>query len=105
MRILPRATFRPMGTRRRRRLDAVLLALAVVVVGVVALAAGAAARTERITRLWAGAEVGWDAPPAGEVIDYDFRQHDRHGIFRDVPGLDPAVPSRSPRPAPHSQSS
>jgi hypothetical protein len=27
-----------------------------------------------------------------EVIDYDFGSQARHGIFRDVPGLDPAEP-------------
>jgi hypothetical protein len=26
------------------------------------------------------------------VIDYDFGSQARHGIFRDVPGLDPAEP-------------
>jgi hypothetical protein len=43
-----------MGTRRRRRLDAALLAAAVAGVAVAALAGGLAARTERVGRLWAG---------------------------------------------------
>jgi Predicted membrane protein (DUF2207) N-terminal domain len=82
-----------MGTRRRRRVDAALLAAAVVLVGAAAFAAGVAARTERISRLWAGAAVGGDgAARVAEVIDYDFGSQRRHGIFRDVPGLDPADP-------------
>jgi Predicted membrane protein (DUF2207) N-terminal domain len=82
-----------MGTRRRRRVDAALLAAAVVLVGAAAFAAGVAARTERISRLWAGAAVGGDgAARVAEVIDYDFGSQRRHGIFRDVPGLDPAGP-------------
>ncbi|HSR28912.1 MAG TPA: DUF2207 domain-containing protein, partial [Actinomycetes bacterium] len=82
-----------MRTRRRRRLDVALLAAVVAGVGVAALAGGLAARTERVGRLWAGAEV----VPGGaarivEVIDYDFGIQPRHGIFRDIPGLDPGDP-------------
>jgi Predicted membrane protein (DUF2207) len=82
-----------METRRRRRVDAAVLAGAVLVVGAVGLAAGVAGQTERISRLWAGAAVGGDgAARITEVIDYDFGSQRRHGIFRDVPGLDPARP-------------
>ena len=82
-----------MGTRRRRRIDAVLLAAAVLLVGVAAAAAAVAARTERIAGLWAGAQVAaGGAARIVEVIDYDFGSQPRHGIFRDVPGLDPADP-------------
>ena len=82
-----------MRTRRRRRIDVALLAAVVAGVGVAALAGGLAARTERVGRLWAGAEV----VPGGaarivEVIDYDFGIQPRHGIFRDIPGLDPGDP-------------
>ena len=43
---------------------------------------------ERISGLWAGGAIGSDGR-AGvvEVIDYDFGTQQRHGIFRDVPGL------------------
>jgi Predicted membrane protein (DUF2207) len=82
-----------MGTRRRRRLDAVLVAAAVAGVGVAALAGGLAARTERVGRLWAGTEVGaGGAARVVEVIDYDFGIQPRHGIYRDIPGLDPDDP-------------
>jgi Predicted membrane protein (DUF2207) len=82
-----------MGTKRRRRVDAVLLAAAVVLVGVVAFAGALVAAGERVTGMWAGAQVGGDGDArVVEVIDYDFGSRRRHGIFRDVPGLDPADP-------------
>jgi Predicted membrane protein (DUF2207) len=82
-----------MGIRRRRRVDAAVLAGAVLLVGAVAFAEGVAGQTERISRLGAGAAVGGDgAARITEVIDYDFGSQRRHGIFRDVPGLDPAGP-------------
>jgi hypothetical protein len=90
-----------MRPRPRRSTDAFLLGLAVVLVGVAAFAGAVAAATERITGLWAGAKVGaGGAARIVEVIDYDFGSRRRHGIFRDVPGLDLADRSRSPRPAP-----
>ena len=92
-RILPRATVPPMGTRRRRRIDAVLLAGVVLLVGVLAGVAAVAGRTERVAGLWASARVAGDgAARIVEVIDYDFGSRQRHGIYRDVPGLDPADP-------------
>jgi hypothetical protein len=82
-----------METRTRRRVDAAVLAGAVVLTGAVGLVAGVAGQTERISRLWAGAEVGGGgAARVVEVIDYDFGSQRRHGIYRDVPGLDPAGP-------------
>ena len=82
-----------MGTRRRRRIDAVLLAAAVLLVGVLAGVAAVAGRTERIAALWASARVAaGGAAQVVEVIDYDFGSRQRHGIYRDVPGLDPADP-------------
>jgi hypothetical protein len=45
---------------------------------------------ERVTGLWAGAQVGGDGSArVVEVIDYDFGTSSRHGIYRDVPGLSP----------------
>ena len=82
-----------MRIRRRRRIDAVALAGAVVLAGVVALVGAVAASSERVTRLWAGAVAGTDGSArVTEVIDYDFGSRRRHGIFRDVPGLDPTDP-------------
>ena len=53
-----------MGTRRRRRVDAALLAAAVVLVGVVAFAGALVAAGERVTGMWAGAQVGGDGDAA-----------------------------------------
>jgi hypothetical protein len=71
----------------------VLLAVAVLVVGGVAAVGAAVGDDERITAMWAGAEVGagGDARIV-EAIDWDFGTTARHGIFRDVPGLEPDAP-------------
>ncbi|MEU5715621.1 DUF2207 domain-containing protein [Streptomyces sp. NPDC020403] len=54
-----------------------------------------AGNTERVTRLWVAAEVAEDGTARiSEVIDYDFGRRpgsDRHGIYRDVPGLAPTA--------------
>jgi uncharacterized membrane protein YgcG len=82
-----------MRTRRRRRLDRALLVVGALVVGVVAAVGAAVGDDERITGLWAGAEVRADGGARiVEVIDYDFGVQQRHGIFRDVPGLAPGDP-------------
>jgi hypothetical protein len=81
--------------RRRRRVDIAVLAGVVLLAGVAAVAGVVAATPERVARLWAGAEVGrGGAASVTEVIDYDFAGRQRHGIYRDVPGLDPADPVR-----------
>jgi hypothetical protein len=77
-----------MGTRGRRRIDLALLAAAALLTGVVALVGAVAGRTERVPRLWAGAAVGpGGAARVVEAIDYDFGSRQRHGIYRDIPGL------------------
>jgi hypothetical protein len=77
-----------MRLRARRRLDMVLLAIAGLLVGGVAAAAAAIWDSERVSALWAGAELTGDGSASiVEVIDYDFGVLRRHGIFRDVPGL------------------
>jgi hypothetical protein len=82
-----------MRIRRRRRVDVLLLAGVVVLAGLAAVAGVVAAEPERVARLWAGAELGrGGAAQITEVIDYDFASRQRHGIYRDVPGLDPADP-------------
>ena len=76
------------GARKRRRLDVVLLAVAALLVGGVAMLGAAIGDEERISGLWAGAEVAGDGSARiTEVIDYDFGAQRRHGIFRDIPGL------------------
>jgi hypothetical protein len=77
----------------RRRVDAVVLAVAVLVVGGVAAAGAALGDDERITAMWAGAEIGagGDARIV-EAIDWDFGPFAHHGIFREVPGLQPDAP-------------
>jgi len=82
-----------MRTRRRRRVDRALLVVGALVVGVVAAAGAAVGDDERITGLWAGAEVrAAGGARIVEVIDYDFGVQRRRGIFRDVPGLAPGDP-------------
>ena len=77
-----------MEPRRRRRLDVVLLAIAGLLVGAVAAFGAMVGDSERVSGLWAGAEVaGQGNARVVEVIDYDFGSERRHGIFRDVPGL------------------
>ena len=77
--------------RWRRRLDVVLLATAVVLAGAMALVGALIGTKERITALWAGAEVSAEGGSAqiSEVVDWDYGTEQRHGIYRDVPGLQP----------------
>jgi hypothetical protein len=79
-----------MRTRARRRIDAIVLAVAVLLVGGAAAVGAALGDGERITGMWAGAEIGSDGDARiVEVIDWDFGPTAHHGIFRDVPGLRP----------------
>ena len=79
-----------MRIRAHRRRDTVVLLIGVLLVGGVAAIGAVIGDGERVTGLWAGAAIGSDGR-AGivEVIDYDFGINQRHGIFRDVPGLSP----------------
>lgn len=78
-----------MQVSTRRRLDRVLLVVVALIVGAVAAVGALSGDSERI----AYTEVHVAVQPDGsarvaEVIDYDFgTASDRHGIFRDVPGL------------------
>lgn len=82
-----------MPARQRRRADVVLLAVLVAVVGAVAAFSVAAADAERVVGLWLGAEVSSDGSARiTEVVDYQFGNARRHGIFRDVGGLRPDAP-------------
>jgi Predicted membrane protein (DUF2207) N-terminal domain len=80
-----------MRIQAHRRLDMVVLLAGALLVGGAAAIGAVAGDGERITGLWAGAAIGSDGR-AGvvEVIDYDFGTEQRHGIFRDVPGLSPS---------------
>ena len=93
-----------MRTQAHRRLDLILLAIGGLFAAVVAAVGAVAGDGERVTALWAGAEV--DAQGAArivEVVDYDFGSEPRHGIFRDVPGCGRARRSRSARRRPRSR--
>jgi hypothetical protein len=73
---------------RRRRVDVVLLGIAVLLGGVAAAVGVVAGDVERVTGMWVGAEISSEGGArVTEVIDYDFGGERRHGIFRDVPGL------------------
>src|SRR6266508_3887514 len=82
-----------MRTGARRRIDAIVLAVAVLVVGGAAAVGAALGDGERITAMWVGAEIGGDGDARiVEAIDWDFGPTAHHGIFRDVPGLQPDAP-------------
>lgn len=70
-----------------------LLALGAAAVGAAAAIGALAGDTERIGAYWTHASVA-DGGTAEvvEVIDYDFGPQDRHGILRDIPGVDPRAP-------------
>jgi predicted membrane protein DUF2207 len=88
----PRVSVRAMRTQSRRRLDKVLIAGGALVVGAVALIGAVIGDTERIREMWVSAQVNPDgSAQVVEVIDYDFGYAtDKHGIFREVPGLSTA---------------
>ncbi|MFF4760192.1 DUF2207 domain-containing protein [Streptomyces sp. NPDC001292] len=78
------------SVRRRRRVGMVWLVVSAVLVGAVATLGALAGNTERVTRMWVGAEINKDGSArVTEVIDYDFGVgiEGRHGIYRDIPGL------------------
>lgn len=78
-----------MAAAGRRRIDAVLLGVGAAALGGVAVLGGVLSDNERVTGMWVGAVLD-DGGDAGisEVIDYDFGlSRDKHGIFRDIPGL------------------
>ncbi|MFD7918059.1 DUF2207 domain-containing protein [Streptomyces sp. NPDC059740] len=80
------------SVRWRRGVGAAWLAGAVVLVGLVVWLGGVFGSGERVNGMWVGAELATDGSARiSEVIDYDFGVpvDDRHGIFRDIPGLPP----------------
>lgn len=74
--------------RRRRRIDAVLAVLAVVLVGAAAAIGALAGDTERIADYWLHAELeGPGQATVVEVIDYDFGPNSRRGLLRNIPDV------------------
>lgn len=67
----------------------VVLGVGALVTGGVAAIGGIAGDTERVTGMWVGASLNSEGDAAiVEVIDYDFGlAFDKHGIFRNIPGL------------------
>ncbi len=77
----------------RRRLGQIAVAIVLcVILGVAAGMAAIVVDQERIAENWVGVTVSGDSAQIHEVIDYDFGSPSKHGIFRDVPGLDPSAP-------------
>jgi Predicted membrane protein (DUF2207) len=81
------------GPHRKRVVGVVVLAVLAVVVGIATTVVAAVAAPERITSLWVSATIADDgSAQIEEVVDYDFGGAQRHGIFRDVPGLRTSAP-------------
>jgi Predicted membrane protein (DUF2207) len=77
-------------TTQRRRINIALLAGGSLVAGAAALGGSLVGDPERVTGYWTSAVVGdGGSAQITEVVDYSFGSipTDRHGIFRDVPGL------------------
>ncbi len=82
-----------MRPRTHRRIDNVLLVVIALALGVAAVIGAVAGDGERITGYWVGGALDGDGTlNITEVIDFDFGFTARHGIDRDVPGLDLAAP-------------
>ncbi|MGI9602628.1 MAG: DUF2207 family protein [Acidimicrobiales bacterium] len=81
-----------MARGTRRKWDAVGIGVICLLFGAGAAGAALAGDTERIGDYWAGATVTGGQADVVEAIDYDFGVQARHGIFRDVPDLDPDAP-------------
>lgn len=79
-----------MSARRRRRITTIWLVVAAPLVGLAVTVGALGGNTERVTGMWVSARIADDGSARiTEVIDYDFGigLQDRHGIYRDVPGL------------------
>ncbi len=78
-----------MGALKRRKLDVLWAVIAALAIGFITAIAAVAGDTERIATYWTLAEIDENGgAQLTEVIDYDYGVEQRHGIFRDVPGLD-----------------
>lgn len=83
----------PRSTGRRRWLGVVALVVLAVALGVATSILTGVGGGERVSRLWVAATLSGDGSAAVvEVVDYDFGANQRHGIFRDVPGLRRSAP-------------
>ncbi len=67
----------------------VVLGAGAVAIGAVVAIGGVVGDAERVTQMWVGAQLTTEGgTQVLEVIDYDFGLAvDKHGIFRDIPGL------------------
>jgi Predicted membrane protein (DUF2207) len=77
-------------TQQRRRINIALLAGGSLVAAAAAVGGSVVGDPERVTGYWSAAVVGDDgSAQVTEVIDYSFGTiaPDKHGLFRDVPGL------------------
>ena len=77
--------------QRRRTKSLLIGALFSIVAPLAALLGGLALDGEKIPRYWTRAELGDGSQDSmvTEAIDYDFGIHERRGIFRRIPDLDP----------------
>src|SRR5262245_41027353 len=75
----------------RRKVDAAVLGIGGLVVGGAAAVGAFAGGSEHVASMWAGAQLrDGGAAAISETIEYDFGNAlGKHGIYRDVPGLDP----------------
>ncbi len=84
-----------MNVKKRRRINAVVLGLVAVVFGVLAGSAAKIGDGERISHYWVDAQLNeTGGARVVEIIEYDFGSKRRHGIFREIPDLDPSVPTQ-----------
>ncbi len=78
---------------KRRKVDMVVLGVGAIGFAVVGGVGAAIGDTERVAAIWTTATIAADgSAEIVEVVDYDFGSSSRHGIFRDVPGLDELAP-------------
>lgn len=84
-----------MTVKRRRRIDAVVLGLVAVVLGVSAAVVARVGEVERVSHYWVDAQLDSSGRArVVELIEYDFGSKRRHGIFREIPDIDSSVPTQ-----------
>ncbi len=82
-----------MAYKQRRLANRFFLGVGGLALGGIAALAAAIGDSERIEGYWTSAVVDETGQAqVTEVIDYEFGSTSRHGIFRDVPLLDPTAP-------------
>ncbi len=77
---------------RRRRNNVIALSFVVLILGPLAGLVSFLGDNERITNFWIDAQLDESSRArVVEIIEYDFGHKKRHGIFREIPDLDPSV--------------